>query len=504
MRNLLDTLYLLESTGLAGRKLGDVFSSDSAKLTFTNITFYPESGRFMPDELVEKLDSLEIPVNWQNKQTNKTGGFAIVELVDESDNKVYVGRFLDSIKANRTDNYVPNTFIINDETFKFGGKAAIKTQSMLTPQDLLKTQLNDNTIPSIMQQLAAEMGTDHPLYAIAHKVATGEELPIIFDAPPNISFTGFRDYFCEILQPMALQNDLYTGNAGEAAAKFLDGSFAETTISFDASKTAGLSDSILTLSDGRHVKVSSKGKQGATASVKNLMDGVNELRKTKEGNKLLTKFADSIEILEQIVSGGQANAPLNLAVKFNIIDENDAKTIQQLKNTASISIRNIKSLGLSKTLVSLALERETADKDQVNIYYHLIAAVAHKVAEYVNEKTTFSKAATAILNNGALIQVYTNAVERKNKWVLTSFDTVYPGNTINGVFLSASKNYMSTNIKGNFTFKIDRGLGIPKEAEPDPTKTNVKTDNDFVDAAAEIIRPKRKRDKEIGVGREKR
>jgi hypothetical protein len=91
------------------------------------------------------------------------------------------------------------------------------------------------------------------------------------------------------------------------------------------------------------------------------------------------------------------------------------------------------------------------------MFYHATAAVAHKVAEYVNENTNFSLAASEILNNGALIQVYTKAVERGDTWELQSFDTVWPSDTVTGVKFSASKTYYSTGIKGNFTFKILRG-----------------------------------------------
>ena len=89
--------------------------------------------------------------------------------------------------------------------------------------------------------------------------------------------------------------------------------------------------------------------------------------------------------------------------------------------------------------------------------------MAWKAAEKINDTTNFSKAAADILNNGALVQVYTKAKEGKTEWTLNEFNTVYPGNSIRGIYLSAAKNYYSTGIKGNFTFKIDRGEGIPKD-----------------------------------------
>jgi hypothetical protein len=95
-----------------------------------------------------------------------------------------------------------------------------------------------------------------------------------------------------------------------------------------------------------------------------------------------------------------------------------------------------------------------------------LAAVAALAADEVNSKTNFSKAATDILNNGALVQVYTKLRTGAKEWTLELFDTQWPSNSIKGVFLSASKNYFSTGVKGNFTFKIDRtGTLAPTRAK---------------------------------------
>jgi len=314
------------------------------------------------------------------------------------------------------------------------------------------------------------------------------------------------------LQPMALQNGQYTGNAGEAAEVFLDGSFADTVISFDTAKTAGLSDSIMTNSDGKFVKISTKGGKGAQASAKNLIDSVRELQGTPAGKKLLKKYKDEIALVDEISRAGQANAPLMLGVKFDIINEKEASKIRELKTHRPIRLDKIKELKLGKNLETLALTRETNDPKNTNIYYHLIAAVAHKAAIKVNDETNFSKAAADILNNGALVQVYTKAKQGATTWTLDSFDTVYPGESIKGVFLSAGKTYYSTAIKGNFTFKIDKGSGKPKddgdnEAEIDAPNKSVYTKS-LAKAAKQIIEPVRKKKKplpvEPNVGRAKR
>ena len=506
MRDLINLLSVVnESTGLAGRKPGDTFkNTQGEELIFNDVEFFPQGGgELSPEELDALIDDFEKQgknIQWLNAKSSRSGGVGVASFTGGS-GEVLIGRYLQSINPNKLDNYIPNSF--ND--FKLGGKAAEKTQSQLTPQDLLtnKTQLS---IAEIMNQLAQKMGTDHPLYSVAHQISSGKKLPLTFPAPVDISFSAFRDYFCEILQPIAIIKGSYTGNAGEAARIFLDGTFADTLISFDHSKTAGLSDSILEKPDGRSVKISSKGGKGATASAKNLIDSIDEMQKTPAGRKLLKTYADVIEIVREIQTQGQANAPLYLGVKYKIISKNDAIAITELKRAAPVNLKQIDNIdNLSPNLKKLAKERNTDSPEVTNLFYHLTAAVAHKAAEKINEKTNFSKAAADILNNGALVQVYTKASQGTDTWTLSAFDTVYPDDGIKGVYLTASKTYYSTGIKGNFTFRIDKGRGKPtKEKNTDPIDTG--PDPDLTDVASDIVNGKRKKRPEpiADVGREKR
>lgn len=485
MREFLDIINQLnESTGLAGRKTGDVFRNPAGEeIVFNDIKFFPEGGgKYDPEQLNLALQELgqQSDIQWQNAKSARTGGFGLASF-SGPDGEFFVGRYLESVKPSIIDNHIPNQV----GEYKFAGKAAQKAQAGLSPQDLLTKKI-DLTVADIMNQLASSLGTKHPLYAVAYKISTGAPLPLKFPAPPDISFSAFRDYFCEIMQPIALQKGQYVGQAGAAAKRFLGGSFEDTLISFDDSKTAGLSDSIMTNAEGGSVLISSKGGKGATASAKNLLDKVEQLEQTPDGKKFLKKYNDVVEMLREIKSQGQAGSPLYLGTKFGIISDKDADIVRDLKTQKPVDINDMKSLSmLTPTLKKLTKEREANDPKNVNLYYHLIAAIAHKAAEQVNERTNFSKAAAAILNNGALVQCYTKAKEGKDFWILNEFDTVYPGESIKGVYLSAGKTYYSTGIKGNFTFKIDKGQGKPKE------ETNTKVSPDFADdlyaAAADIV-----------------
>lgn len=488
MRDILNHLETLsESTGLAGRKSGDVFRDpDGNELVFNSIRFFPEEGgKFTNDEMESALASVNDEVgniNWINNRTSRAGGFAIASFTGPDGDLVF-GRYMENIKPNFTSNYFPNQI----GNYRLASRAAAKAQSGLTPQDLLVDKI-DLTAEEIVEQLAEKLGTDNPLYKVAYDIAVGQPLPMTIDAPADVSFSAFRDYFCEILQPIALQRGQYTGNAGEAAEKFLDGAFDNTVISFDDTKTAGLSDSIMINPDGKYIKVSTKGGRGATASTSNLINAVDELEGTDAGRKLIEKYSDTIETLRQIQKYGQALSPIYLGLKYGIIDKADADKIRSFRELGPLPMDQLENLDLSDNLIELSKTRKT-DPSKVNFYYHLLAAVAYKAAEEVNEHTDFSKAAADILNNGALVQVHTKAKESKGQWTLEEFETVYPGDSIKGVYLSASKTYYSTGIKGNFTFKIDRGQGKPKddEASTGPGRDKrVPSEKEFTKKAADI------------------
>lgn len=508
MRDILNQLdILLESTGLANRKPGDIFKNSAGdQITFVGISFTPEGGgKLDPEQLRDAVAMATTEagdIQWQNA-AGRAGGFAIASF-DSETGPLHFGFFLQEVKPNPKDNKIKN--VIGD--YKFAGAAAAKTQAKMTPQDLLTNKTN-LTVKDIMLQLSQSLGIDSPLYYIAHQVAMNAPFPIEVEVSGDLSFTGFRDYFCEILQPIALQNGNYRGNASEAAQIFFgEPSFAGTTISFDDSKNAGLSDSVLELSDGRYVKVSSKGEKGAEASVKNLIEEVDNV----QNPELLEKYSDVLDLIDTMRSSGQAGAPLVLGVRYGIIDESDIDAIRNLKGSAPVPIDKLSSLPISNKLKKLGLERKTKRPDSVSVYYHLIAAVAHKVAEKVNQETNFSQAASEILNNGALVQVYTNAKQSGNKWILEGFKSVYPSKAVTGVVLSAGKNYSSTEIKGNFTFKILRNGAKP---DSEPTETDQATDSavdiDLVRSAEKIVSPKKsvlvrkKRDTENpDIGRAKR
>ena len=106
----------------------------------------------------------------------------------------------------------------------------------------------------------------------------------------------------------------------------------------------------------------------------------------------------------------------------------------------------------------------------------MLAAIAFQVADHVNTKTDFSTAASAILNFGAFIQVYTLATQAGKDIKLPEFHVDWPSKAVTKVLLSAAKTYYSTGNKGNFTFQILKNNATPADTEVEDNETDTKPD----------------------------
>jgi hypothetical protein len=139
--------------------------------------------------------------------------------------------------------------------------------------------------------------------------------------------------------------------------------------------------------------------------------------------------------------------------------------------------------------------RKARDMSRIIPIEHMISAIAYKVADYVNKNTRFGEAASTILNNSALVQMYTDTADNKETITVTKLTAVYPSQTVTGVLLDASKAYMSTQGKGNFTFEILKngakpGSSNPVDGEDSLEQSTAKTSTDDLDAETNKTRLK--------------
>ena len=248
-------------------------------------------------------------------------------------------------------------------------------------------------------------------------------------------------------------NKKLKGNYIEAGKVYLSqGGFSSCRISFSEDKNEGLTDSRLTNAAGQEIGISSKAAKGASAAVKNLLDKVDSMGQTPEGRQVLDQYASTVSILRLVKDSGQLNAPLNLAMSQGLITPEEKDQVLALKGLGPDQVEG----RLSPKLEKMYLARGTKDASRIVPLYHMIAAIAHQAADYVNTKTDFSKAASTILNYGAFMQAYTESRLTNGNIILDSFVVKWPSQAVTDVLFRAAKTYYSTDIKGNYTFEIMR------------------------------------------------
>ena len=461
MRNLINIIDTVsESRGLSARDPGEIYSrGDSAddKITFQSLTFYPEVGSFeSSQDMMTAFDAVQKKVGHPIEFVNLPGAnraFGIAAF-DTAVGRRYLAKFAKEIKPVRTQN---NFFQTKDIPGGFSQTDArgSKEKAGYKPSDVL-TNFKSQTPATILSQIAAKFGKNSDEYRAAVIITTADAFPVSVPAG-NMDFAGFRDYFCEMLQPCILINGQpVKGNAAKAAEVFMGGTFSDCVVSFNQGVSGGLYDSLLINPDGKQIKLSSKGAKGAMASVVNLLKSARELESAGLTD-VVKPYGEVLEILNIIDRGDHNSGPLELAVMLGIITQADAEQVMTLKTAAGQKEFNIDKTDLSANLKKIYKERTAEDLNKVIPLNHMVASIAYKVCNEINTKTNFSDAAADILNNSAFVQMYTEAKKVKDEFVIQGFTTVWPSKLFTTVTLEASKSYSSTSSSGGkLVFNINK------------------------------------------------
>jgi len=494
MRLILDTLeQLQESVGLANRQPGTSFKNPAGdELFFQSVDFYPDGGGEYKDTdemlsavelLSSKIGIQPTDIEWMNTSTAQSKAFGLAHFVDAENKDVYMGRYMQKTSPIKVQNSFPNVGLPGG--YRLQTAVAQKEAAGYKPTDVL-TKLDDLRPEEVAQQIVAKFGEDSD-EARAVAIFMAEDFPMSIPQGDMI-YTAFTNYFCELLQPMALVMGKRLGNeadARKAESEFLsEGGFSSCTISYGATKTGGLTDSVLINSAGQTMGVSSKAEGGAKASAKNLKDKIVEMQKSPEGKRVLERHKEAVSVIETVTEGSTPG-PLNMGVIAGIITPQEKEQILAIKNVPP----GEEVLGngrLSNKLEDMYRGRKARDPSVVIPFFHIRAVIANMVAKYVNENTDFSEAAAEILNWGAFIQLNTTGSSANGEIKLNPFDTIYPSKAITSVQLSADKTFYSTGSKGNFVFKIGLNGGTVPDDDTEVTKVDTKPDVDITKQRSDI------------------
>jgi len=490
MRDLINLIdAIVESRGLSGRVPGAVYKrgeTQDDQIVFQNLTFYPKVGQYATKEETEAAfdqvqRQVKHPIEKVNQASNSNRAFGIATF-DTAVGTRYLAKFAKEIKPV----FDSNKFFQTDDIpggFSQADARGSKEKAGYKPSDVL-TDLKKQTPASILAQIGEKFTEDSSEYRAAETIMNSPTFPVSVDGT-GIDFTGFRDYFCEMLQPCVLINGgQVKGNAGQAAALFMGRKgFADCTVSFNANVSGGLYDSLLVSPEGKQIKLSSKGATGAKASSVNLLVALRELEAAGMP-EFAQNYPEVVDILNTIDKGDHNSGPLNLAVQYGIITKDEIPQVMSLKQSAGDPKFDIDKTNLSDNLKQLYHDRSAENPSKVVPLNHLVASIAYKVCNEINLKTDFSDAASDILNHSAFVQMYTDATKSKDGQIIVKgFRTIWPGKLFSEVTLEAQKSYSSTSSSGG---KLVFGINEKPQAIPNVEKAST-TDAPGASQAGELV-----------------
>ena len=492
--NLLDNLLMEKSRGLLYRAAGDSFFQGSkddptAEISFNKADYFPSMpGMYANYEEMatagQDLFKQYPSITWSNKPTQASKAFAILTFDGPTaGQKTYFGRFFNEIKPDMAgfwkNSELPGGWQLNKAVSLKGAYYKLK------PADLFPTNSEFATPAATVAAIGSRPGTTPDQLANIDKIRPGMDqllggsLPV-FDNVGDMA-TAVRDDLGETIGPIALIQGMNMGAGAEAARKDIlgpDGSFDGSAINFPADKNNGLVDSYLLHPTGVEIGISSKGEKGASASVKNISDGVTTARQ-KGMNELLDQYAPQVEIIERIGKLSSVDFPIVYGIEQGIIDPAVGQEIKQLIKTNGTS-RNPAILNLMTDI------KAKTDNPRYNVGYHALAALARRVAKNINSDPTFGEACLKFLNSSPIIQLHLNGSEKPDSYKVTGFTSKYPPDFRGTVGLDATKVYSATGIIGRVSFSYNGGGN--KDTDVDTSVDSSTLDTDELDA--ETNRPR--------------
>jgi hypothetical protein len=502
MRDILNLIedILDESTGLSNRQPGETYvnkNNPDEIITFKNLTFFPETGSYESFEQMQqafakvqkKVRTPIVPAAQTERGMKSMRAFGIAEF-ETANGPWFIVKFTKKIEPVRTANkFLQTTDIPPEGQWQYNTGRAKKETVGYKPNQVL-TDFKSQTPNSIVAQITKKFGKNSAEAQAATIFAKSQSFPIVVPAG-NMQFTAFRDYFTEMLQPIALINNMpVKGNAYEAAKIFLKGNYTNCVASFNTKPSGELFDSLLVNPKGKQIKLSSKGAKGAVASSVNILKAVQELEAAGMP-QFATEYSDVVDILKIIYREGHAEAALILAQKYGLITAREAQTVLSMRPMPLKGFNIDRVPGMTRNLKKYYENRKAQDPNKVVPMNHLVASIAYTVADLINLKTNFSDAAADILNHSAFVQMYTEAKHDKknNTFVITGFTSVWPSKLFTEVAITASKSYSSSgSSKGSFNFDINKE---PRAVPNVDTGTAMEESEDLPVATPAVEKPQR-------------
>ena len=441
---------LVESKGIMGRVVGDTFLRGDDRLEFQSVNLYPSDEMEFEspeqrDNFIQQLEQeLNSQIEWTNVPNKGSLAFGVAVLTDPAlDDKItYWGRYFKQKTADMMGKW-GNSQV--PQGWKLQTAGAMKLDIGIDPQHLIKTDDPFNGVLDVIQAVKTNSADNELSESLVNALETihTQEHPVF---PGQISnLPALRDYFGEIMGPVALMSDMVGGQAEDARRDLLRGiPWANCSIFWPMAMNAPLVDSYFTAPDGTRVGISSKGGKGAKASVKNIQDAIE-----KASPELKAQFPTTVNVINIVQSNSAKDGPFRLAELYKILpqglEEEINRYIQEGKQDYA---------GLSPACTELFnYGTPRQDVPGFNTGYAMLALLAKKVTKAINESgPEFGQGCVAFLNQSSIVQLYCKMGKQGDDARVTGWEAVYPPNFQGTVEIDGSKNYYSSRIGGKFAF----------------------------------------------------
>jgi len=441
-------LALQEAKGFFGRRPGDPYvHTDGITAEFKQVTPFPPSkqGTYSSaeerDQNIANIEKkvLKDKIQWVNNPGNNKA-FAVAQLQTSDGDAVYWGRYINTTQGVLTgkwaNNEIPTGWKLNTATSQ-------KLATGYDPQTLVGV---GTSFPNIDQAL---LTIKTKLKNVEHEKQLSEALAAIRQGQLPVfrgmasQMPALRDYFGEILTPVALASGAIGGDAELARKDVLGSPYAKCKVRWPMSKTHNLVDSVFQSAKGADLGISSKGGAGAKASAKNIYDAIEKARTTSP--ELIKTYSKVVSMINIINSMSAIDAPLELGVAFGIID---ARTGQDCRNMINVGTNKLPSR-YAKLCSNYAAD--TTNKNY-NAGLHLLSSIAKYVADRLNAMPKMSKGMQAFMNQSSIVQIYLDMKVKGQDAVVTGFRSVYPPNFEGTMLIDAGKSYYATMKPSKFAF----------------------------------------------------
>jgi len=513
----LDRVLLTEkSRGLLYRSKGDRFfkgkkDNPESVLIFDKVDYFPsQPGTYgSHEEMIEAYKELEAKyptLQNVNTPTKAMKSFAIITLIDqESNQSVYTSRFFSEIKSDMAGAWKNSELSSIPNEYQLEKEASLKSSYKLKPNDIFPSPARFGSAESLLRAFENSEAAQPFVPGFKMMYSDPPQFPVFENAGEYI--TAIRDDLGEIIGPVAIIQGLPMGSGLDSATQDLlgTGNWAGSSINFPSSKTAGLVDSYIMSTSGVELGISSKGEKGATASIKNIFDGVDQIKQkgTDEQKQLLEKYKDQVQLLTFLATASVISFPIDYGYSKKWIERETGDWIRYLIEKGAKDLTGVDPFA-ARQIEKLVLGKGAKiDNPRYNIGYHALAALANMAAEDINKDKLFGEACLKFLNSSPIVQLHMSvAKEKDNDVKVVGFTSKYPPKFTGTVKIDPSKNYSATDASGRMTFAYDT-----KGNAEEPTKVS---EPSFLQKAKDIAMQKIGYKKKLakpevtGVGREKR